>query len=97
MDLLDKDKILQLIDDTREDFELEIHQQLDSTNSYLLTQQLTDKVKICLAESQTAGRGRHGRSRRPGLSGAARARPFPGLHRPVGACDRHPLLRRRGS
>lgn len=61
MDLLDKDKILQLIDDTREDFELEIHQQLDSTNSYLLTQQLTDKVKICLAESQTAGRGRHGK------------------------------------
>jgi len=41
--------------------ELELHQEINSTNTYLLNQPLADKVKICLAESQSEGRGRHGK------------------------------------
>ena len=63
MDLLNTDTILQSLNHTvQNEFELELHQQLDSTNSYLLNQKLADKVQICLAESQTDGRGRHGKS-----------------------------------
>ena len=43
---------------------LEIHDQIDSTNSHLMRQAAHDDVegRICLAEQQTAGRGRRGRT-----------------------------------
>jgi BirA family biotin operon repressor/biotin-[acetyl-CoA-carboxylase] ligase len=41
--------------------ELEIHQQLSSTNTYLLDKNLVCDTNICFAESQTAGRGRRGK------------------------------------
>jgi BirA family biotin operon repressor/biotin-[acetyl-CoA-carboxylase] ligase len=42
---------------------IECHQELDSTNSYLIRQITQDLIsgKVCLAEKQTAGRGRRGR------------------------------------
>jgi BirA family biotin operon repressor/biotin-[acetyl-CoA-carboxylase] ligase len=40
---------------------LEIHSVLDSTNQYVLAQQHQAMPFACLAEYQTAGRGRHGR------------------------------------
>jgi len=62
MEPLNRDSIIKLIgDEAVSDFELELHQQLDSTNSYLLNEQLDSSVKICLAETQINGRGRHGK------------------------------------
>ncbi len=46
----------------QEKIELELHQQLDSTNSHLLKQTPSEKICVCLAETQTMGRGRYGRS-----------------------------------
>ena len=43
---------------------LEVHEQIDSTNSHL-TRKLAEGIErghVCLAEQQTAGRGRRGRS-----------------------------------
>jgi BirA family transcriptional regulator, biotin operon repressor / biotin---[acetyl-CoA-carboxylase] ligase len=42
---------------------LEIYAELDSTNRYLLVQARKDvsRGRVCLAEAQSAGRGRHGR------------------------------------
>ena len=52
--LLDKSKI-------KTDIPLEIFEALDSTNTYLLNYARYDK-QICLAETQTAGRGREDRA-----------------------------------
>lgn len=43
---------------------LEIHETLDSTSSYLMARMQEDPApgRVCLAEEQTAGRGRRGRS-----------------------------------
>ncbi|RYZ81468.1 MAG: biotin--[acetyl-CoA-carboxylase] ligase [Moraxellaceae bacterium] len=35
---------------------------IDSTNAYLLRQDMNEKISVCLAECQTAGRGRRGRT-----------------------------------
>jgi len=41
--------------------QIEVFQELDSTNSFLLQQPIEQAMaKVCCAESQTAGRGRHG-------------------------------------
>lgn len=57
-----KYNIFNLIEpELQELIDLELHSELDSTNSYLLNQPLNDKVKVCFADTQTAGRGRHGR------------------------------------
>ncbi len=65
LQLLDEDKILAAMSHecrTRIN-KLEIHQSLDSTNAYLLDQEPHRLVSghVCLAEQQTAGRGRRGR------------------------------------
>ncbi|MCP5195631.1 MAG: biotin--[acetyl-CoA-carboxylase] ligase [Gammaproteobacteria bacterium] len=66
LNLLDRDQILAgLTDRARAALSrLEVHPVLDSTNRYLLTEALTKSPSgaICLAEQQTAGRGRQGRS-----------------------------------
>lgn len=57
LDLLDKSKII--VQDYR-DLEINVFQQVDSTNAYLLRQKQPEH-RVCLAENQTAGRGRRGR------------------------------------
>ncbi len=60
---LDEQTILNQMDDsTKSTIELELHQQLDSTNAYLMQQPVSKKTRICLAESQTDGRGRYGKN-----------------------------------
>ena len=66
LELLDKTLILNLLNNTTQQClaELEIHDQIDSTNSYLvaLSNDKPDASAIvCLAEQQTAGKGRRGR------------------------------------
>ncbi len=64
-ELLDRDAIWsRLAPDTQARIDgLEIHLSLDSTNRYLMQQAATlpGDLHVCLAETQTAGRGRHGR------------------------------------
>jgi len=65
LELLQQDKILSTLPpETKDSFSgLEIHGVIDSTNEYLMSQ-IADGVpsgQICLAEQQTAGRGRRGR------------------------------------
>jgi len=62
MSLLEKENILQLIDKHLNNFELEVFQTIDSTNRYLFNLPLADKIKICIADEQTAGRGRRGKN-----------------------------------
>ena len=62
MSLLDKEEVLRFIDSHLSDFDLEIFPYIDSTNSYLFNQPLADKIKICIADEQTAGRGRRGKN-----------------------------------
>lgn len=65
VELLARELILSAMDDHSKNLisDLEIHDEIDSTNSYLMQQAVTDSPSgyICLAESQRAGRGRHGR------------------------------------
>ncbi|MEO8011423.1 MAG: biotin--[acetyl-CoA-carboxylase] ligase [Dokdonella sp.] len=64
LDLLDADAIRDaLADATRAAFgAIDLHWQIDSTNSELLRRRLTsDQLLACLAEIQTDGRGRRGR------------------------------------
>lgn len=58
LDLLNKELIQQRYIDS---LNVQIFTQLDSTNSYLLRLNRPDR-QVCLAESQTAGRGRRGRN-----------------------------------
>jgi len=65
IELLDGAKILeQLSDENRAQIsKLEIHDQIDSTNTYLsgLARQNAPSGHVCLAERQSAGKGRRGR------------------------------------
>ncbi len=65
LELLQQDKILMLLPSaTRGTLSgLEIHDSIDSTNEYLMLQAAADlpSGQACLAELQTAGRGRRGR------------------------------------
>lgn len=63
LDLLDRQSLLGHISPELTDLcrQLEIFPILDSTNSYLLRQDII-AGRICLAETQTAGRGRRGRT-----------------------------------
>ncbi len=64
LDLLNKVQILALIPQsikTQIDF-FEIYPLIDSTNTFLLTRDATLKIQICMAEMQTKGRGRRGRT-----------------------------------
>lgn len=59
LDLLDQEKILAQLT-SKLPLNLNMFAQIDSTNSYLMRQE-KPAMQICLAESQTAGRGRRGR------------------------------------
>ncbi|RKZ52342.1 MAG: biotin--[acetyl-CoA-carboxylase] ligase [Candidatus Parabeggiatoa sp. nov. 3] len=63
LELLERSRILAALPrETRQLMaDLEIHSVLDSTNRHLLTQQHLTMPCVCLAEYQTAGRGRQGR------------------------------------
>lgn len=65
IELLEVDKILGRVDDQKRALisRLEIHDQLDSTNTYLntLARQNAPSGAVCLAERQLAGKGRRGR------------------------------------
>ena len=66
LELLDPARILGQIPDQarRRIARLEVHDDIDSTNSYLMrkAQQGAPSGTLCLAERQSAGRGRHGRT-----------------------------------
>ena len=62
MEALNYDQIIKgLKENLRQSIELEIHQQLSSTNTYLSEKALISDTNICFAQSQTAGRGRRGK------------------------------------
>ena len=67
--LLDRDSVLAAIGEQRAWFNLELHDQLESTNSYLMQQASTGAAHAtCVAASlQTRGRGRRGRAWQAGL------------------------------
>ncbi len=66
LELLDQELILASISNTGRSFisQLELYQQIESTNSHLLKQSAGELSSghVCLAEEQTDGRGRRGRS-----------------------------------
>lgn len=65
LELLDREKILAAMSRQSLDLlqQLEIHQSIESTNACLLNRDASAKAsgQVCLAEQQTAGRGRRGR------------------------------------
>ena len=64
MELLDGDTIRGCLwPQYQATFDIEVHEQLDSTNAYLLERARSGALSntVCLAEYQTAGRGRRGR------------------------------------
>ncbi len=65
LELLDRDKILAAMSPESQGRlqRLEIHQTIESTNACLLNLEANDRVsgRACVAEQQTAGRGRRGR------------------------------------
>ncbi|CAG0989615.1 BirA family transcriptional regulator, biotin operon repressor / biotin---[acetyl-CoA-carboxylase] ligase [Methylophilaceae bacterium] len=67
--LLDRETILEAIGEQRAWFKLELHDHLESTNSYLMKQAAQGAAHAtCVAASlQTRGRGRRGRSWQAGL------------------------------
>jgi BirA family biotin operon repressor/biotin-[acetyl-CoA-carboxylase] ligase len=63
IELLDAQKILAVVEPNLiQPEQLEIFDTIDSTNRYLLDKSNSTSGDICLAEQQTAGRGRRGRS-----------------------------------
>jgi len=74
LELLDAGTILSSLGETAKQRipGLEIHDELDSTNTYLMAQAATGAPSgtVCLAESQTAGRGRIGRAWHSPFGGA---------------------------
>ncbi|HLD09842.1 MAG TPA: biotin--[acetyl-CoA-carboxylase] ligase [Methylophilaceae bacterium] len=67
--LLDRDAVLKAIGEERAWFNLELHDQLESTNSYLMKQASSGAAHAtCVAASlQTRGKGRRGRAWQAGL------------------------------
>ena len=65
LELLDQDKILAAmsVESQTSVRKLDIHQSIESTNALLLDQEADEMLSghVCLAEQQTAGRGRRGR------------------------------------
>ncbi|MBD3610111.1 MAG: bifunctional biotin--[acetyl-CoA-carboxylase] ligase/biotin operon repressor BirA [Gammaproteobacteria bacterium] len=63
VECLDLDAIYSYMGAESSHYNIEVHQSLDSTNSYLLEQAKNgaENGSVCLAELQTAGRGRRGR------------------------------------
>lgn len=63
VDLLDKSKILSNLSSTALSSKVEVHTIIDSTNSYLMRRMPshTKQNQVCVAEFQSAGRGRRGR------------------------------------
>lgn len=65
LQLLDEEKVLAAMshESRKRINKIEIHQTIESTNAYLLEQEPHRLIKghVCLAEQQTAGRGRRGR------------------------------------
>ncbi|MDH5633156.1 MAG: bifunctional biotin--[acetyl-CoA-carboxylase] ligase/biotin operon repressor BirA [Gammaproteobacteria bacterium] len=63
LELLDRDRVMSIINGSgHSDVELEIHEQLESTSRYLVDKKsLSENSLVCMAEHQTAGRGRRGR------------------------------------
>ncbi len=61
--LLDENKIQQKLNTLKQDNKIEVHNIIDSTNSYLLRRlpNQNTNLQVCLAEYQDAGRGRRGR------------------------------------
>ena len=66
---LERDSILAAIGEQRAWFTLELHDQMESTNTYLMQQALTgaSHATCVVAELQTHGRGRRGRTWQAGL------------------------------
>lgn len=66
---LDRDSVLAAIGEQRAWFTLELHDQMESTNTYLMQQALTgaSHATCVVAELQTRGRGRRGRAWQAGL------------------------------
>ena len=61
--LLDKEKIINLLSEPNKSTVVEVHSLIDSTNNYLM-RRLPNQLQqgqVCLAEYQSAGRGRRGR------------------------------------
>ena len=60
---LDQSKLTELLDHrlNTSQFGLSVFDSIDSTNSYLLSSAATDYPQICIANSQTSGRGRFGK------------------------------------
>ncbi|WP_172962249.1 biotin--[acetyl-CoA-carboxylase] ligase [Hydrocarboniclastica marina] len=62
LDLLDKERLEQLLDpEQRELINLHVLDDVPSTNDYLSARELVAKYEVCLAEKQSAGKGRRGR------------------------------------
>ena len=63
LDLLNSERITHYLNDKQCSNTVEVHHILDSTNSYLLRKiaTQTNNGEVCLAEYQSAGRGRRGR------------------------------------
>lgn len=64
LDPLDEEQILShLVDlvDDQESFRFEIHREIDSTNTRVLSDLYPGELFVCLAEMQSAGKGRRGR------------------------------------
>ena len=66
---LERDSVLAAIGEQRAWFTLELHDQMESTNTYLMQQALTgaSHATCVVAELQTRGRGRRGRTWQAGL------------------------------
>lgn len=64
IELLSEEKIIatQVTSCLEQISQFSILKAIDSTNSFLLKQAPTEKISICIAECQTAGRGRRGRT-----------------------------------
>ena len=64
LDLLSQQQILTGLDDRSAEIidQLIVLNAVDSTNAFLLRQEPAERMTICLAECQTAGRGRRGRT-----------------------------------
>lgn len=63
IELLDESRITQLLIEQKTQAKVEVHNLIDSTNSYLMRRLPNQNIpgQVCIAEHQSAGRGRRGR------------------------------------